>query len=44
MVLEDPDLPRTSTGYNVLVQQLELITLTRKFVTEHLRAESQSEK
>ena len=42
VVLEDPDLPHTSTGYNVVVLQLELITLTHKFVREHLQAESNS--
>lgn len=40
VVLEDPDLPHTSTGYNVLVQQLELITLTHNFVRDQLRSGS----
>ena len=39
VVLEDPDLPRTSTGYSVLVQQLELITMTCNFVRQQLLAE-----
>lgn len=42
VVLEDPDLPHTSTGYSVLVQQLELITLTRNFVKQQLQAEGKS--
>ena len=42
VVLEDPELPHTSTGYNVLVQQLELITLTSNFVKQQLLTEAKS--
>ncbi|KAL3156210.1 hypothetical protein ABBQ32_012491 [Trebouxia sp. C0010 RCD-2024] len=42
VVLEDPDLPLTSTGYSVLVQQLELITMTSKFMKQQLQIENES--
>ena len=32
VVIEDPTLQQTSTGYNVLMQQLELVSLTRDAV------------
>ena len=32
MVVTDESLQRTSTGYNVLMQQLELVSLTRNAV------------
>ncbi|DBA83027.1 TPA: hypothetical protein ACH3X1_006804 [Trebouxia sp. C0004] len=38
VVLEDPALQHTSTGYNVVVQQLELVSLTRAAVMQNHRA------
>lgn len=35
VVLEDPALQHTSTGYNVVVQQLELVSLTRAAVMQN---------
>ncbi|KAL0044024.1 hypothetical protein WJX82_003319 [Trebouxia sp. C0006] len=38
VVLEDPALQHTSTGYNVVVQQLELVLLTRAAVMQSHKA------
>ena len=38
VVLEDPALQHTSTGYNVVVQQLELVSLTRAAVMHNHEA------
>ena len=37
VVVEDPALRQTSTGYNVLVQQLELVVLTRNAILRDLQ-------
>lgn len=38
VVLEDPALQHTSTGYNIVVQQLELVSLTRTAVMHNQKA------
>ncbi len=38
VVLEDPALQHTSIGYNVIVQQLELVSLTRAAVMQSQQA------
>ncbi len=40
VVLEDPALQHTSTGYNVVVQQLELVSLTQAAVVQNQKASS----
>lgn len=40
VVLEDPALQHTSTGYNVVVQQLELVSLTWAAVTQNQKADT----
>ena len=38
VVLEDPALQHTSTGYNIVVQQLELVSLTWAAVMHNQKA------
>lgn len=37
VVLQDPTLQHTSTGYSVMSQQMEVVALTRSFVLKELQ-------